>query len=166
MELLTTPGTAEYQQATTLIADDFNQACEDYLYYSADELGLNGETVATWLIGSLDYQMSSVHAFPNDTPPYGSAYLDVTVADPLSLYDSFFTPASSYLMEQGLLGYDDESGPSDEVRRHLGGMLQDAIDSSTETAQPFVRFELVYANGTWSISETEYVSELEFIFGM
>ena len=45
-------------------------------------------------------------------------------------------------------------------------MLQDAIDSSTETAQPFVRFELVYANGTWSISETEYVSELEFIFGM
>ena len=82
MELLTTPGTAEYQQATTLIADDFNQACEDYLYYSSDELGLNGETVATWLIGSLDYQMSSVHAFPNDTPPYGSAYLDVTVADP------------------------------------------------------------------------------------
>lgn len=166
MELLTTPGTTEYQQATTLIADDFNQACEDYLYYSADELGLNGETVATWLIGSLDYQMSSVHAFPNDTPPYGSAYLDVTVADPLGLYDSFFTPASNYLMEQDLLGYDDEPGPSDEVRRHLGGMLQDAIDSSTETAQPFVRFELVYANGTWSISETEYVSELEFIFGM
>ena len=56
--------------------------------------------------------------------------------------------------------------PSDEVRWHLSGMLQDAIDSSTETAQPFVRFELVYANGTWSISETEYVSELEFIFGM
>lgn len=69
-------------------------------------------------------------------------------------------------MEQDLLGYDDESGPSDEVRWHLGGMLQEAIDSSTETAQPFVRFELVYANGTWSISETEYVSELEFIFGM
>lgn len=166
MEQLTTPGSAEYQRASKLIVNDFNQACMDYLYYSAEELGLDGTAVADWLIGSLRYEMSSVHAFPDDPSPYGSAYLNVTVANPLSLYDSFFTPASDYLTKNGLLGYADEPGPDSTAQLHLKDLLHTAISSSTDEAEPFVRFELIYVDGKWSISETDYVSELDFIFGM
>lgn len=166
MEQLTTPGSNEYQRAVDLITKDFDQACEDYLYYSAEELGVDGGTVASWLIGSLRYEMSSAHAFPNDPSPYGSAYLNVTLADPFSLHDAFFTPASDYLMENGLLGYDDEPGPDDAVRQHLKDLLQNAINSSTDIAEPFVRFELTLTDGVWSISESDYATELEFLFGM
>lgn len=166
MDQLTTPGSAEYQQAAKLIADDFSQTCEDCLYYSAEELGLDGAAVADWIIGSLRYEMSSVHAFPNDPSPYGSAYLDVTTADPLSLYSSFFTPASSYLTENGLLGYDDEPGPDSTAQQHLRDLLQTALGSSTDETEHFVRFELIYVDGTWSISETDYTTELDYIFGL
>lgn len=166
MELIETPDSPERKQVVQLIVDDFNQECEDYFSYSADELGLDGTAVATWLIDSMEYEISSVHAFPNDPSPYGSVYLNITLADPLSLYGSFFSPASDYLVDQGLMGYSDEPGPDDAVRAHLGEMLQSAIESPTEPSEPFARFELSYSDGTWSINETDYLAELEFIFGM
>lgn len=166
LEQLTTPGTDAYQQAAAMITSDFNEECEYYLCMSADELGLDSDAVAAWLIESLQYEISSVHAFPEDDDPYGSVYLDATVADPLSLYGSFFDPASDYLIDHGYEGYPGDPEPDAAAREHIAKLLQDAISLSTEVSEPFVRLEMIYVDGTWSVSETEYLSELDFIFGM
>lgn len=131
--------------------------------YTAEELGIDVNACATWLVSSASYEISSVYTYDDGT---GSAYFDMTALPAHDLLStSEITP---YLLDHNLyyIGSEDEPGTLTDAQRAEVAALWDEAAEGVEPRDSFLHVELTLEDGAWIVDEASLWSALESGFGI
>ena len=122
-ELLADPASGELHERVVAYLDEELLRWEGY---TAAELGIDADAWATWALGSVSYEISSVYAYDDGT---GSAYLNAEAYGLSSMISDADTDLSSYLHDRGLRVQEGEEPAqlSEEQRAEVAELCDDVV---------------------------------------
>ena len=134
--------------------------------YSAEELGINADELATWVCERVSYATDSVYAYSDGT---ATVYFDLEAPRVDDIVYALWDETGEYLIEQGLAGsYDGmpaEAFPNEEQRAHVVEALERVL-GRTEVGDAFCSVELVREGGSWSVDEQSLAQALEIALSL
>ena len=129
--------------------------------YSAEELGLDADELATWVCERTSYATDSVFAYSDGT---ATAYFELEAPRVGDIVYALWDETGSYLAEHGLTGsYDGspaEALPNEEQRAHVVEALERVLGQA-EVGDAFCSVELAREGGSWSVDEQSLAQALE-----
>lgn len=160
--LLADPSSGELHD---LVAAYLDEKLTDWEGYTAAELGIDADAWATWALGSVSYEISSVYAYDDGT---GSAYLNAEAYGLSSMISDADTDLSSYLHDRGLRVQEGEEPAqlSEEQRAEVAELWNDACEEAASPRDMFVSVELSLVDGVWTIDEESLEEAFESVLAL
>ena len=161
-ELLADPASGELHERVVAYLDEELLRWEGY---TAAELGIDADAWATWALGSVSYEISSVYAYDDGT---GSAYLNAEAYGLSSMISDADTDLFSYLDEHDLRIREGEEPAqlSEEQRAEVAELWSDACEEAASPRDMFVSVELSLVDGVWTIDEESFEETFESVLAL
>lgn len=139
---------------------------KSYVGYSAEQLGIDSQAYADWFFSNVSYQVESAYVY-DDT---GSVTL--TIGSPLTyrIASDFYDRASDYLLENELFGSfangTDVAPPTEDQQNHLRAYFADTLANVEIQSDGYMNVSVSkQADGTWTLDEQDYQSEIDYLLG-
>lgn len=160
--LLADPSSGELHD---LVAAYLDEKLTDWEGYTAAELGIDADAWATWVLGGVSYQVSSVYAYDDGT---GSAYLNAESCRVSDMVSEADVDLSSYLHDHGLRVREGEEPAqlSEEQRAEVAELWSDACEEAASPRDVFVSVELSLVDGVWTIDEESLEEAFESVLAL
>lgn len=144
------------------IAAYFEEKCLEVDGYSASELGIDADTLASFVLECSSAEAGYAYAYDDGT---ASAYADIASLDASALFWELHDTYGEYLLESDLWGRDDAM-PTEEQRAHVAALADEVLATYDESYSYTYTFTLKLEDGTWVVDEEELDDSLEMIFGL
>lgn len=146
-----------------LIVEHFSNSTEDFLDFTPEELGLDPDAYAMWLLSDVSYTIDDICCFPNDSEPYATVYATLSMRDANDFEAIFFNDAIDYRYGDAFDGA--ETSLTDEQRAEFQRIFQEAMDEA-EFTENTVRVVFHPEDGGWTLDEENFGYELEYPFSL
>lgn len=161
--LLANPAAGELHE---LAASAFDERVTTIFGYSAEQLGLDADAVATWVCGRTSFSVDSVYAYDDGT---ASLYFDAAAPSVADLVWELDDETSDYLADHDLWGSDvdgeDAVVPSEEDRAYMAGALEDVL-GRFGSREAYCSAELEHKDGAWVVDEQDLSEQLDYALGL
>lgn len=158
-ELLADPASGELHDRVAAYLDDKMLTIEGY---SASELGLDADALATFVLEGLDAEASFAYAFDDGT---GSAYAEVTARSANELFWALNDAFGDYLLDNDLWGRD-VALPDEAQRAHVAAAAEEVLASFAEPETSTYVFLLERAGDAWRVNEQDLDETVVSILGL
>ena len=158
-ELLADPASGELHDRVAAYLDEKMLTIEGY---TAAELGLDADELATHVLEGLHAEASYAYAFDDGT---ASAYAEVTARSANELFWTLNDAFGEYLLDNDLWGRDAKM-PDEAQREHIAAAAEQALASPGEPETYTYTFLLERAAGAWAVDEDDLDETLESILGL
>lgn len=140
------------------VADGFDALLIFYTDYDAEDLGLDADAYAEWLISSgLSSNLDESRIYCDDDEGEGSAYFYIT-GDDYQSDVTFARAVRDYLQEEGLSYYSLEALSTEQLAE-IQALYDDFIDDY-EPDTHYVSLTLELVDGSWELDEDEFDNEM------
>lgn len=150
----------------TLLSTDFSTRLKTYLGYTAEELGLDADAYARWLISGFSSDEISAYCYSDGT---GTGYITGTAYEEYSLVSDFYDVLYDYLDEEDLNGNYEDNGQgdplTDEQKAHVAELLAQVQAGAETTTVYSGSIDLSSSGNVWSVDEDSFVQELAYALG-
>ena len=127
--------------------------------YTAAELGLDADELATYVLEGTHAEASYAYAFDDGT---ASAYAEVTARSANELFWTLNDAFGEYLLDNDLWGRDARM-PDAAQREHIAAAAEQALASPGEPETYTYAFLLERVDGAWAVDEDDLDETLESI---
>ena len=158
-ELLADPASGELHDRVAAYLDEKMLTIEGY---TAEELGLDADELATHVLEGLSVEASYAYAFDDGT---ASAYAEVTARSANELFWTLNDAFGEYLLDNDLWGRDAKM-PDEAQREHIAAAAEQALASPGEPETYTYTFLLERVDGAWAVDEYDLDETLESILGL
>lgn len=158
-KLLADPASGELHDRVASYLDEKMLTIEGY---NAAELGLDADTLATYILEGLDAEVSYAYAFDDGT---ASAYAEVTARSANELFWALNDAFGEYLLDNDLWGRD-VALPDEAQRAHVAAAAEEVLASFAEPETYTYAFLLERTGGAWAVNEQDLDETLESILGL
>lgn len=158
-ELLADPASGELHDRVAAYLDEKMLTIEGY---TAAELGLDADELATYVLEGTHAEASYAYAFDDGT---ASAYAEVTARSANELFWTLNDAFGEYLLDNDLWGRDARM-PDAAQREHIAAAAEQALGSPAEPETYTYTFLLERVDGAWAVDEDGLDETLESILGL
>lgn len=144
------------------IAAYFEGKCLEVDGYSASELGIDADALASLVLAGTSPETGYAYVYDDGT---ASAYANIASLDSSALFWEIHDTYGEYLLENALWGRDDTM-PTEEQRAHVAALVDEVLATHDETHSYTYAFELELVDGAWVVDEGDLDGSLEMIFGL
>lgn len=139
------------------VASFLNSLFENNLGYTADELGIDSEAFASWLVSGFRYEIDSCFVYENGE---ASLYFDTWCPSAYAIADAASGKIYEYLNEAGALN-GDVTPLTDEQKDRARSLFAEAIDGASGASGRFCLVSLSRKGDAWTYSEAELNEQVD-----
>lgn len=123
--------------------------------FTLEEIGVTTAEYADWMLNDISYDISSTIVFDDEATVYGS----VTTHDLGAAWDLFGQKVEDFsnTPEFQAMSYD-------ETLQHVGQLLRDSLNETTDMYETPITIELTKEGGDWVIDESVWNDEIDYVF--
>lgn len=146
------------------VADAFDKNLSDSLGYSAEELGLDANGYAGWLLTNCSYKVSSVYTFDDGT---ASLYCDIWCPASYEVENDLMDELVEYFSDEGIsTDPSHQAALSEGQKAEIREIFGDVLAKTDLDHNSYAHFALNNIDSVWTIDEEEYASQIEISLGI
>lgn len=134
------------------------------LGYTAEELGIDAEAFADWVLQNFSYEIDSCYAHADEGTAYvyfdvwcPSASMIASTADE-EIFDHFYKEIDFYAENPEPL--------TDAQKDQIRAIFAEALNDSWQDDPGFCSIDFVFEDGAWKVDEDSFASEMDMALGV
>lgn len=125
------------------------QHMEDSLGYSCEDLGIDSNAYADWVLSNFSYRITSCYAWTDEGS--ASVYLYAWAPDTFGAIASASQSIFNYLGELGIDNPSSMRPLTEEERERVRNLFAETIENAEMDSESFLGFDLILEDGTWAL---------------
>lgn len=148
------------------IASALSQKIQKSLAYSADELGIDTNAYAAWMLENTSFEFTKAYVFDTASNPSASLYFNASAPSTSDVFNQSCYDAQEYFMNQKIYywdGRDKLPAPTDEQKTQVQSLFT-ARQQDPKLATTSLNIELIYRDGAWTVDNGSLQRQLQSVY--
>ncbi len=155
--------TSEQSPERAAIIDDFDQSMVEASGYTCEELGIDANAYADWVLSNFSYQIDS--CYPRADEGTASLYLYAWGPDLIDMRAELHQSIYTYIAELDA-GRTGSMRPLDESEQeHVRKLFAEAVENTELGSESFLGFQLTFEGGAWVLDIEQAQYQLDIPLG-